>query len=115
MAGAANKSRGAGKSVVFAYVCWLFGGMFGLHLFYLRRDAHGFLTWSTLGGYGLGWLADITKIPRYVREANEDPDLMKEIYRKMRQHKKVRYFADKEPVHNTKRRLSGKTFCLVCI
>lgn len=89
MAGGANEKRGAGKSVVIAYICWLLGGIFGLHLFYLRRDAHGFLTWSTAGGYGLGWLADITKIPRYVREVNEDPELMKEIYRKMREHKKV--------------------------
>lgn len=89
MAGSGSGSKGAGKSVVVAYVCWLFGGMFGLHLFYLRRDAQGFLTWSTLGGYGLGWLADITKIPRYVKEVNEDPELMREIYRKMREHRKV--------------------------
>ncbi|KAK9700536.1 DnaJ domain [Popillia japonica] len=88
MAGSGSGSKGAGKSVVVAYVCWLFGGMFGLHLFYLRRDAQGFLTWSTLGGYGLGWLADITKIPRYVKEVNEDPELMREIYRKMREHRK---------------------------
>ncbi|KAI4469532.1 dnaj subfamily c member 22 [Holotrichia oblita] len=88
MAGNGSGSKGAGKSVVVAYICWLFGGMFGLHLFYLRRDAQGFLTWSTLGGYGLGWLADITKIPRYVKEVNEDPELMREIYRKMREHRK---------------------------
>lgn len=87
------------KSVFWAYVCWLFGGIFGLHLFYLERDAHAFLTWSTLGGYGLGWLADITKIPRYVRECNEDPKAIEEFITKLRKFKKVykdiQYFPSK--------------------
>ncbi|XP_022903352.1 dnaJ homolog subfamily C member 22 [Onthophagus taurus] len=82
------KERKPNKSVFLAYLCWVFGGIFGLHLFYLRRDAQAFLTWSTLGGYGLGWLADITKIPRYVKEVNQDPALMKEMMRKIRENKK---------------------------
>lgn len=77
------------KSIFWAYICWLIGGFFGLHLFYLRRDAHAFLIWSTLGGYGIGWLADITKIPRYVREANHDPKASAEIAEKIRKNKKV--------------------------
>jgi hypothetical protein len=77
------------KSIVWAYVCWLFGGIFGLHLFYLERDAHAFLTWSTLGGYGLGWLADITKIPRYVKDCNDDPKFLEELGERMRRNKKV--------------------------
>lgn len=77
------------KSVFWAYVFWLFGGIFGLHLFYLGRDSHAFLTWSTFGGYGLGWLADITKIPRYVRDVNEDPAFIKELVERMRRNKKV--------------------------
>ncbi|KAJ8944467.1 hypothetical protein NQ314_009473 [Rhamnusium bicolor] len=72
------------KSVILAYVYWLFGGIFGFHLFYLERDAHAFLTWSTLGGYGLGWLADITKIPRYVRDCNNDPKFLGELSERMR-------------------------------
>jgi DnaJ family protein C protein 22 len=76
------------KSIVWAYVCWLFGGIFGLHLFYLERDAHAFLTWSTLGGYGLGWLADITKIPRYVKDCNDDPKFLEELGERMRRNKK---------------------------
>ncbi|ENN75609.1 hypothetical protein YQE_07787, partial [Dendroctonus ponderosae] len=59
----------------------------GLHLFYLERDAHAFLTWSTLGGYGLGWLADITKIPRYVRDCNNDPKFLQELVEKMRRNR----------------------------
>lgn len=79
------------KSVVTAYLLWLFGGIFGLHLFYLERDVHAFLTWSTLGGYGLGWLADITKIPRYVKDCNEDPRYMEELIAKIRLNKKPPY------------------------
>lgn len=76
------------KSVARAYLCWFFGGIFGLHLFYLERDAHAFLTWSTLGGYGLGWLADITKIPRYVRDCNDDPKFLGELGERMRRNPK---------------------------
>lgn len=77
------------KSVIRAYIYWFFGGVFGLHLFYLERDAHAFLTWSTLGGYGLGWLADITKIPRYVRDCNDDPKFLEEFIDRIRKNKKV--------------------------
>ncbi|XP_018569722.1 dnaJ homolog subfamily C member 22 [Anoplophora glabripennis] len=76
------------KSVILAYVYWLFGGILGLHLFYLERDAHAFLTWSTVGGYGLGWLADITKIPRYVRDCNNDPKFLAELAERMRRNAK---------------------------
>lgn len=79
------------KSVVVAYLCWFFGGIFGLHLFYLERDAHAFLTWSTLGGYGLGWLADVTKIPRYVRDCNDDPKFLTELSERMRKNYKVSF------------------------
>ncbi|KAK9882393.1 hypothetical protein WA026_020915 [Henosepilachna vigintioctopunctata] len=79
------------KSAIKAYLYWFFGGIFGLHLFYLGRDAHAFLTWSTLGGYGFGWLADVTKIPRYVRDYNEDPKYMAELIERMRLNKKPPY------------------------
>lgn len=77
------------KSVFWAYVCWLFGGIFGLHLFYLERDAHAFLTWCTFGGYAIGWLADATKIPRYVREYNEDEKYVQDFIEKLRRNRKV--------------------------
>lgn len=79
----------AKKNVLVAYLCWLVGGIFGLHLFYLERDAHAFLTWSTLGGYGLGWLSDFTKIPRYVREANDEEQALREYMEKTRKFEKV--------------------------
>lgn len=90
------------KSVFRAYLCWAFGGIFGLHHFYLNNDRQAFICWSTFGeyqlysmvlfivrffpnqcnpisclsiagGYVLGWLCDIFRIPAMVRDANEDP------------------------------------------
>ncbi|CAH0577920.1 unnamed protein product [Chrysodeixis includens] len=76
------------KSVIIAYVLWLFGGIFGVHHFYLRRDRHAFVWWTTLGGFGVGWLGEIFRIPRYVRDANDDPAHMKDLLSRMVQNKK---------------------------
>lgn len=58
-------------------------------MFYLERDTHAFLTWSTLGGYGFGWIADVLKIPRYVRECNNDPRYLQDLVEKIRRNRKV--------------------------
>ncbi|XP_046977323.1 dnaJ homolog subfamily C member 22 [Vanessa cardui] len=76
------------KSVIWAYVLWLFGGIFGVHHFYLRRDKHAFVWWSTLGGFGIGWLGEMFCIPRYVKDANEDPNYMQDLVKRMVQNKK---------------------------
>ncbi|XP_045784946.1 dnaJ homolog subfamily C member 22 [Maniola jurtina] len=75
------------KSVFRAYVLWIVGGIYGLHHFYLGRDFQAFVWWSTLGGFG-GWLADVVNLPRYVRDANEEPGHMQALVKKMRQCKK---------------------------
>lgn len=77
------------KSVFLTYVLWLFGGIFGCHHFYLRRDRHAFVWWTTLGGFGVGWLGEVLRLPRYVRDANEDPKHMAELVRRMSSNKKV--------------------------
>lgn len=77
------------KSVIVAYILWLFGGLFGVHHFYLRRDRHAFVWWTTLGGFGIGWLGEVLRIPRYVRDANEDPQYIQELVKRMLQNKKV--------------------------
>lgn len=77
------------KSVLVAYILWLFGGIFGVHHFYLRRDRHAFVWWTTLGGFGVGWLNEILRIPRYVREANEHPKHMEELVGRISRNKKV--------------------------
>lgn len=62
-----------GKSLLISYTLLIFGGIIGLHHFYLGRDRHAFLYWSTLGGIlGLGCLRDLWRLPCYVEDANED-------------------------------------------
>lgn len=72
------------KSVLVTYICWLFGGIFGVHHLYLHRDRQAFVWWSTLGGYfGVGWLYDALLIPSMVREANMDPRFVDEFNQKL--------------------------------
>jgi len=78
----------AQKSVVIAYVLWLFGGIFGLHHLYLHRDRHAFVWWCTLGGYIIGWLCEIFLIPEYVRAANEDPRFVTTFKAKLKANKR---------------------------
>lgn len=77
------------KSIFLAYIFWLFGGPFGVHHFYLRRDRHAFVWWTTLGGFGIGWLGEVFRIPRYVRDANEDPKYVEDLIGRMIRNKKV--------------------------
>lgn len=82
------------KSVVIAYVLWLFGGIFGLHHLYLHRDRHAFVWWCTLGGYlGVGWLSEIFMIPEYVRDANEDPRFVKQFVAQLQAYPRPPYSA----------------------
>ncbi|XP_065364560.1 dnaJ homolog subfamily C member 22 [Calliphora vicina] len=80
------------KSLVTAYILWLFGGIFGLHHIYLHRDRHAFIWWCTLGGYfGVGWVFEIFNIPSYVRDANEDPKFIEEFVKKLQHYRKPPY------------------------
>ena len=60
------------KSVTMAYVCWLVGGLFGLHHFYLGRDKQALVWLVTLGGFVVGAARDAFKMREYVLEANYD-------------------------------------------
>lgn len=77
------------KSVFVAYFLWLFGGLFGAHHFYLGRDKQAFVWFTTLGAFKIGWLGEISRIPRYVRQANEDPREMYTLALRMERNKKV--------------------------
>lgn len=80
------------KSLLIAYILWLFGGVFGVHHVYLHRDAHAFVWWCTLGGYfGLGWACEIFKIPEYVRDANEDSRFIQTFIDKLRKYSKPEF------------------------
>jgi len=64
--------------IVAVYLCWLFGGLFGLHHFYLGRDKHAFVWWMSLGGFGIGWFRDLWRVPEYLFEANQDIGFLNE-------------------------------------
>ena len=74
-------------NLVIAYVLWLIGGWWGLHHFYLRRDKHAFIWWSTCGGcFGLGWIRDLRRLPEYVNAANKNPGYLKDLNEKVRRY-----------------------------
>ncbi|XP_007908181.1 dnaJ homolog subfamily C member 22 [Callorhinchus milii] len=59
------------KSLLITYVLWVFGGLFGLHHVYLRRDSHALLWMVTFGGFGVGWLREFWRLPKYVENSNK--------------------------------------------
>lgn len=80
------------KSMFIAYVLWLFGGLFGVHHFYLGNDLNAFLWGTTLGGhFGMGWFGDLFEIPEMVRAANEDPAYMERFINMLRTSPKPRF------------------------
>jgi len=55
-----------------AYPLWLFGGLLGLHRFYLRRTGTAVLMFLTVGVGGLWWLVDLFRIGGLLREHNQE-------------------------------------------
>ena len=51
-----------------AYLLWALFGISGAHHLYLGRNRAALLCSVSCGGFGLGWLADAFRIPRYVCE-----------------------------------------------
>lgn len=75
------------KSLFVAYLCWLVGGLFGLHHFYLGRDKHAFITLATFGGYfTLGLIRDLWRLPEYVRDANNDLEYLNRLHKQIKTH-----------------------------
>ncbi|GAB1601745.1 dnaJ homolog subfamily C member 22-like [Argonauta hians] len=75
-------------NVIIAYILWFFGGIFGVHHLYLRRDNQALVWWTTLAGCGIGWFRDLWRIPSYVRQANNEPSYVDEIKELKRIYKK---------------------------
>jgi DnaJ family protein C protein 22 len=67
------------KTLLKAYTCWLFGGLLGLHHIYLNRPKQAFIWFTTLGGFLVGFLRDVYRIPAYVREANLDAKFVESV------------------------------------
>ena len=72
------------KSLLVAFACYIFGGVFGLHHLYLCRDWQCAVWGSTWGLFGLGLLRDFFCLSRYVRECNEDDKLLEDTVLRMR-------------------------------
>ena len=53
-----------------AYILCFFLGWFGGHRFYLGQPALGVLYFLTFGVFGLGWLADMIRMPQMVDRYN---------------------------------------------
>ncbi|XP_032674441.1 dnaJ homolog subfamily C member 22 [Odontomachus brunneus] len=88
------REPGSKKSKLYAYLLWLFGGLFGAHHVYLGRDDQAFVYMSTFGGYlGIGWLRDIYAIPSYVADANDNPAFIEDFKRKVRANRKPPFSA----------------------
>lgn len=74
------------KSIVFAYLFALIGGIFGLHHLYLGRTQQAFLWLTTFGGFGLGILYDLFfAMQNYVLEANQDANVAQRYREKSQQ------------------------------
>lgn len=73
------------KSFFCTYLLALIGGLLGLHHLYLGRTQHALLWFTTMGGGGgLAFVYEFFfLIKRYVREANDDQQLIEEYQRKI--------------------------------
>eukprot|EP01071_Lankesteria_metandrocarpae_P008507 Lankesteria_metandrocarpae@DN4980_c1_g1_i1.p1 len=58
------------KSLILSFTLWVLGGPVGLHHLYLCRDLQFLLWFCSFGGFLMGWLSDLCRIPSYVAQAN---------------------------------------------
>jgi len=79
------------KSIKIAYLCWLFGGLFGLHHAYLKRDKHALIWFSTFGGFLVGFITDAFQMQSYVKQTNQESDYIKK-FNSIKQQLKVPAF-----------------------
>nr|KAI8744749.1 dnaJ-like protein subfamily C member 22-like [Biomphalaria glabrata] len=65
-------------SLSVTYILWLFFGWLGIHHLYLGRRNHAIVWFATLGGgFGIGWLRDLWRIPSYVEWATASGDFQR--------------------------------------
>lgn len=59
------------KSILDAYILAVPLGFLGAHHFYLKRPGWGILYFFTFGLIGMGWVADLFRMPYLVKKTNE--------------------------------------------
>lgn len=80
------------KSVTITYFLWFFGGILGFHHYYLRRTEQAIVWFCTFGGFlGTAWVFEFFKIPKYVREANEDPIFVEEFRKRLQTQERPKF------------------------
>lgn len=68
------------KSMVLAYILWLFFGLLGVHRFYLGRFWTGLFLLCTSGGALLWWLLDLFFTYGNVCKYNDEQARLREAY-----------------------------------
>ena len=58
------------KELWIAYILWLFGGLLGIHKFYLEKFVIGILYFFTCGFFFVGWFIDLFTLPSQVERYN---------------------------------------------
>lgn len=59
------------RSLLVAYLLWIFFGIFGAHRYYLDDNNLGTMFLCTLGFFGIGWCIDGLLIADLVEHCNE--------------------------------------------
>lgn len=57
------------KSIIVAYLAWF---LLGWHYLYMGRAGMQFAFWFTLGGFFVWWLLDAVRLPRLIKDMNDD-------------------------------------------
>lgn len=80
-----------------AYLLWFPLGLVGLHHFYLKRPVWGTLYMLTLGFCGIGWMLDLFRMKKLVKNCNDkiDEELNR---RKKKRESKVTYNSEQRIV-----------------
>ena len=58
------------KELWIAYILWFFGGLLGIHKFYLEKFVIGILYFFTCGFFFIGWFIDLFTLPSQVERYN---------------------------------------------
>ncbi|KAJ1486560.1 hypothetical protein T484DRAFT_1789160 [Baffinella frigidus] len=102
------RNPAAQRSPHVAKLLWLLFGIMGAHRFYLKHPKVGVIYLCTLGGFGIGWLADLYLLRRLLfssEPSGSRREAAKDVVRQLRQGGKATasMFAEKVQANRTAR------------